>query len=327
MAAHQQGKFWEMHDLLFSNQHALGRQDLLRYARQLNLDMERFQADLDSDQSAKTLDSDKREAEQLGVSATPTFFVQGEMLAGAQSLDAFSRMIDPILPASARLPGKTLPPATSVAGAPAPAITAAKASARSTEKTPPPSLSRDDDSSSFGPRDAAVTLSWFADLQSPLTVKADELVHQLLQEYPGKIRIVFKHRPLEFHRDAVLAHSAVVAAGEQGRFWEMEKIVLAHQEAITHADLLSYAAQIGLDQKRFADAIDDRKNRVVIDTDLAEARYRDIRGTPVFFVNAKRLDGLQSLPMFKSYIDAELRSPHPTSTSAMSSGQTNTTLP
>jgi hypothetical protein len=47
----------------------------------------------------------------------------------------------------------------------------------------------------------------------------------------------------------------------------------------------------------------------------------------VFFVNAKRLDGLQSLPMFKSYIDAELRSPHPTSTSAMSSGQTSTTLP
>ena len=334
IAAHQQGKFWEMHDLLFGNQHALGREDLLRYARQLNLDMERFQADLDNDQSAKALESDRREAEQLGVSGTPTFFVQGEMLVGAQSVDAFSKMIDPMLPASARVQGKTLPSAPTVASAQpptasptSPRIGPARVTVRSIEKSAAPAPIRDEGASSLGKSDAAVTVSWFADLQSPLTLKANELIHQLLQEYPGQLRVVFKHRPLEFHRDAILAHTAVVAAGEQGKFWEMEEIILKHQQAIQRANLLEYATQIGLDPKKFESAIGEQRHPSVIDADLAEARYRDIRGTPVFFVNGNRVDGLQSLQMFKSYIDTELRSPRSSAISIVSSSQPGTTPP
>jgi len=76
-AAGRQGKFWEMADLLFENQTALEDGDLLGYAQQLGLDMDRFKADMASDEVRARIDADRAEGAKLGVSATPTLFIGG----------------------------------------------------------------------------------------------------------------------------------------------------------------------------------------------------------------------------------------------------------
>ncbi|HEX7477989.1 MAG TPA: thioredoxin domain-containing protein [Polyangiales bacterium] len=76
-AARLQGKFWEMHDLLFEHQSSLNDDDLTKYAQQLGLDLTRFAADMSSEAVQKRLDASKAEGQKLGVEATPSFYVNG----------------------------------------------------------------------------------------------------------------------------------------------------------------------------------------------------------------------------------------------------------
>ena len=93
MAAAEQGKFWEMHDLLFENQEALKKADLVGYAEELNLDMDSFMDALDTRKFRALVERDRNEARSLGVRGTPTFIVNGQRLEGAISLVDFSAAI------------------------------------------------------------------------------------------------------------------------------------------------------------------------------------------------------------------------------------------
>src|SRR4051812_31497760 len=93
MAAAEQGKFWEMHDLLFANQNALQRDDLLRGAEKLHLDMKRFRKDLDSDTVKKKIEADKTEGEKMQVSGTPFYFINGKPYSGTKSLDELKGLV------------------------------------------------------------------------------------------------------------------------------------------------------------------------------------------------------------------------------------------
>ena len=104
LAAHEQGRFWDLHDALFANQKALKREDLLARAKALGLDLKRFTADLDSSRFKSVLNRDMAEAAKAGVSGTPTFFVNGQPLVGAQPYEAFVAAIDKALAASAAAP-------------------------------------------------------------------------------------------------------------------------------------------------------------------------------------------------------------------------------
>src|SRR6266508_3919270 len=94
MAAYEQGKFWEYHDKLFANQPKIQRQYLLQYARELGLDMKRFERDLDGGRGKSAIDADIAEAKSLGVTGTPTFFVNGHFLSGAKPYEEFVRIIE-----------------------------------------------------------------------------------------------------------------------------------------------------------------------------------------------------------------------------------------
>ena len=94
MAAHAQGKFWEMHDALFANQKALDRADLESYAQRIGLDMPKFKAALDSGAYKARVDADAAAGTKVGASGTPTFFINGWRLVGAQPVDAFKKIID-----------------------------------------------------------------------------------------------------------------------------------------------------------------------------------------------------------------------------------------
>jgi protein-disulfide isomerase len=76
-AAHDQGRFWDMHDILFTGQEHLGRQNLREYAEALGLDLERFNREFASDEQLARITTDVRGALEAGVRGTPALFVDG----------------------------------------------------------------------------------------------------------------------------------------------------------------------------------------------------------------------------------------------------------
>jgi protein-disulfide isomerase len=92
-AAASQGAFWEMHDLLFEHQDALGPDDLVGYAEQLGLDTERFTDDLRKHEGAARVADDIDSADLSGVSGTPTFFINGMRHYGAYDIGALSAAV------------------------------------------------------------------------------------------------------------------------------------------------------------------------------------------------------------------------------------------
>lgn len=94
-AAAKQGKFWEMHSLLFENQEALEEQDLLAYAETLNLDMDKFKRDMKSGELLKMVKEDFMLGIRSGVNGTPTFFINGKRFdGGGYEIDSLRKAID-----------------------------------------------------------------------------------------------------------------------------------------------------------------------------------------------------------------------------------------
>ena len=94
MAANAQGKFLEMNRKLLSNQGALTRENMLAWAKEMGLDVDRFTKDLDSDAIKARIQQDGKEATDIGASATPASFVNGRYLSGAKPYSYFKDVID-----------------------------------------------------------------------------------------------------------------------------------------------------------------------------------------------------------------------------------------
>jgi len=94
MAAHEQGKFWEMHDKLFADQKNQKRETFLAYAKELKLDVAKFTQDMDSGKYKAQIEADSNEAMALGASGTPAFFVNGRFLNGAKPFAEFAKVIN-----------------------------------------------------------------------------------------------------------------------------------------------------------------------------------------------------------------------------------------
>src|SRR5262249_46825642 len=85
LAAKQQGRFWELHDLLFANPQRVRKDDLLGYAEKLGLDVARFQKDMESERTRKAIEDDVAEGTKIGVSGTPSYTINGKMYSGTRS--------------------------------------------------------------------------------------------------------------------------------------------------------------------------------------------------------------------------------------------------
>lgn len=94
-AAQEQGKFWEYHDLLYENQSGgFSEERLVELARETRLDIEEFEADLGSGRHEEAVARDFEEGQRIGITGTPTFLINGEVLAGAQPIEVFEDAIE-----------------------------------------------------------------------------------------------------------------------------------------------------------------------------------------------------------------------------------------
>ena len=99
-AAGAQGKFWEMHDMLFENQNSLKEEDLIKYAKAINLDLDTFKKDLDSHKFESYIQEDLTSGNNLGINSTPTFYLNGEKLQDFPSVENLQQRINRILQSS-----------------------------------------------------------------------------------------------------------------------------------------------------------------------------------------------------------------------------------
>ncbi|HLY51784.1 MAG TPA: DsbA family protein [Steroidobacteraceae bacterium] len=138
----------------------------------------------------------------------------------------------------------------------------------------------------LGPEHAPVVVVEYGDFECPICKQAAPTVRMLLERFAGRVRLVFRHFPLEqAHPHALAAAEAAECAGEQGKFWEMHDLLLANQEHLTLRHLHGYAGRLGLDRARFTAAMDDHVCIQRVREHQASGRCSHVRSTPGFFIN------------------------------------------
>lgn len=140
-----------------------------------------------------------------------------------------------------------------------------------------------------GAKDAKVTLIEFSDFQCPYSKRAQPLIEGLLKAYPDDLQHVYKNFPLRFHKEAMPAARACLAAGRQGKFWEMEAMIFENPKNLQDKDLKKYAKEIGLDLQQFEKDFNSEAVDNLVQEDLAEAKKAQVTGTPTLFLNGKRV--------------------------------------
>ncbi len=100
LAARDQGKYWEMHDLLLRRSPKLDRDSLISYARELGLDVKKFTESVDGKKHAAEIERDKKLAVDMDLYSTPTFFINGRKVIGERPFGYFKKIIDEELSAS-----------------------------------------------------------------------------------------------------------------------------------------------------------------------------------------------------------------------------------
>jgi protein-disulfide isomerase len=121
------------------------------------------------------------------------------------------------------------------------------------------------------------------------------------------VRLVFKDLPLPSHALARPAHEAARCAGALGRYWPYHDRLFANQPDFERADLIRYAAEVGLPRAAFEKCLDERRFAAAVEADVAQARALGVRSTPTFLINGRPLIGAHPVESFRTAIDEALR--------------------
>ncbi len=134
--------------------------------------------------------------------------------------------------------------------------------------------------------DAPVTLIEFGEYESEECAKVNEVVKQLLAEYEGKIRFQFRHFPLTLiHQRSLKASESAVAAGQEGKFWEMHNVLFANRRNLGTTSLKLHSKEAGVNNKKFLDELVNGVYGWQVQDDLKEGINRGVKEIPAFFIN------------------------------------------
>lgn len=131
------------------------------------------------------------------------------------------------------------------------------------------------------------------------------LFEQVLDKYPESVKIVYKHYPLSFHKQALPAALASLAAAEQGRFWEYHDELFRNQNSLSSEKYLEIAKDLGLDLEKFSLDVMRPSLRKKLEEDLADGKKAGVTGTPAIYINGRQVKSRDFATMSK-LIDAEL---------------------
>jgi protein-disulfide isomerase len=151
----------------------------------------------------------------------------------------------------------------------------------------------------LGPAHAPVTVVEYGDFECPNCKQAAPAVKLMLDRFAGRVRLAYRHFPLEeVHPHALHAALAAEAAAGQGKFWPMHDLLFANQQHLKLNHLRGYAERLELDMARFDAEMKEGHYLQRIREQIEGGELSGVRGTPTFFVNGKIQDvsfGMQAL--------------------------------
>lgn len=170
-----------------------------------------------------------------------------------------------------------------------------------------------------GKESAKVTIVEFSDFQCPFCGKFyTDTLPQIRKEYidTGKVKLYYRHFPLDFHPAAFPGALASECANEQGQFWNFHDKVFGAQDKINvqgiTADQIgqqfkAWATELGLDTTKFNSCYDSQKYKTQVTNDNNDGKTAGVSGTPTFYINGTQLVGAQPFSAFKAAIDQDMR--------------------
>lgn len=309
LAAEAQGKFKPMHSRLFALRGRVTRAEAELVARELGLDMMKFRADLDAGTYRKQITTDMADAEALGISGTPTFFINGRPVIGSEPMRVFVSVLDEELARAEKVR----------ATKPADLYAALVSEGRARGDTP--NIDREeqklDEKATYrvglglpghqeGPDDALITIVEWSDFQCPFCQKIAPVLAHVRQKYGNDVRVIFRHMPMAFHKNAMLAAEAGAAAAAQGKFWAFHDEVWKNFGHLTRSDLEGFAQSAGLDMVTFRAALDDRRYHDAVVAEAAAGEAFGVDGTPTLFINGHPSVGSRDSATMDKLIDSYL---------------------
>lgn len=298
--------FWAAHERLFADQTKLDDASLEASAKALGLDVPRVLRALKEGKHLAVIDRDMELADALGVDGTPTVFVNGRRLVGAQPMDAFEALIEQELTLTRELVAK---------GTPRKAVYEARikdgkrADAPKRLEVPAPTKNNP----TRGPDKAPVTVHVFSDFQCPFCKRTEPTLADLDAAFPGKLRFVWHNMPLSsIHPEAHLAAAASLEAfrqkGAKG-FWAMHDRLFGTEQRgadLQRDALREHAKALGLDVTRFDAALERGDHDALIDEDVRLAEKLGVDGTPAFVIGGYLVSGAQPLRVLRRAVNRAL---------------------
>jgi len=162
-----------------------------------------------------------------------------------------------------------------------------------------------------GDKNAALTVIEYSDFQCPFCSRFHPTMQQVMKEYAGKVRWVYRHFPLSFHPEAQPAAEAAECAGEQGKFWEYGDKLIENQATLGAALYAKLAAELGLNKGKFQDCVDGKKYTTKVQAQAQSGAAAGVNGTPGSFVidrdgNVQEIQGALPYESVKAVIDSML---------------------
>jgi protein-disulfide isomerase len=158
-----------------------------------------------------------------------------------------------------------------------------------------------------GPLDAPVVLIEYSDYQCRHCAETAAVLHELTALYGEKLLLVHRHFPLrQAHPLAQKAAEAAEAAGAQGKFWEMHHRLFAAAGALERERVATYAAEIGMDARRFLDDLDSGRYEDAVGEDFRSAVASGVRLPPTLFVNGILFEGARTAEALRARVDSLL---------------------
>jgi protein-disulfide isomerase len=157
------------------------------------------------------------------------------------------------------------------------------------------------DDPAMGAETPLITIVEFADFQCPYCKEEAPILRKVLLDYNNEIKVIFRDFPISAsHSDAVAAALAANCANEQGKFWDYHDLLFQSQDNLTIENLLIMANGLGVDFDKFSQCLGDRKFENEIQNDLLDGIKLGITGTPTFFINGFKIEGVIS---YASWVD------------------------
>jgi protein-disulfide isomerase len=156
----------------------------------------------------------------------------------------------------------------------------------------------------LGKPNAPVTIVEFSDIQCPFCERFHPILREVLKAYPDKVRIVLKNFPLPFHPNARPAAKLALAAGLQGKYYEMIDLLMQNGASVQDDKIKDYAKKLRINYNKL---MDDYKNKdskweKIISDDMALGGQVNVQGTPTFFINGRKTMA-RDLNGYKTEID------------------------